>query len=279
MKVANLYNGEVTINFDEVEHIYWKQHPTKGPVEVPGVTTPLKILDKPALVPWAASQAVNYITNWWVETKERGDGDPSEMTVRFLEVCDEAKKRYRYLSKAAADIGSRVHDFAERTFAGEEIPLPIDPQDASERAYVSGAKAFLQWLGSRKIEPIFTERIVFSRQWFYCGTVDFYGRVDGELCVVDFKTSSGLFPEMMLQLAGYAVALEEEFEKQIDTGWIVRLDKETGRPEAYRIKLLDHDEFGDVVHNYKEDFISIRQLYTSSKKWERNCNAIRKKAA
>jgi hypothetical protein len=271
MTTVKLYNGEVTIEFDELEHIYYKQHPTKGPTIVPGVTTPLKLLDKPALVPWAASQAVNYITNWWVESRERGD-DAHERTVQFLAVCDDAKREYRRLSRDAANIGSMVHDFAERTLKGETVKLPQDPQVAA------GCKAFLAWQELHKIEPIHLERIVFSKQWYYCGTVDFYGKIDGELCVVDFKTSSGLYLEMMLQLAGYAVALEEEFEKNIDVGWVVRLDKKTGRPDCYRIKLIEHNEHGEVIFNLKEDFIAVRQLYTSLKKAERKLDAIRKAA-
>lgn len=273
MKVYNLYNGEVTIHFDELEHEYYKQHPTKGLLPVPGVTTPLKILDKPLLVGWAARMAVNYITNWWVNTMQSGEVDPADRTIEFLRVCDEAKTRFRSVAGKAADIGSKVHDFAERTLAGEDVPMPADPK------VCAGAQAFLTWRESRKIEPIHTERMVFSRKYYYCGTVDFYGMIDGELCVVDFKTSSGVYPEMVFQLAGYAQALQEEFDRHIDVGWIVRLDKETGSPEAYRIKLVEYDEDGEEIYNYKEDFGSIRQIYNSVKRAERNCDALRKKAA
>lgn len=273
MTTVNLYNGEVTIEFDELEHIYYKQHPTKGPSVVPGVTTPLSILNKPLLVGWAANQAIDYIIRWWVETKERGDSHPGEMTNQFLEACASARREWRSVSQKAANVGSRVHDFAERTLSGESVPIPTDPQVAA------GCRAFLEWYGSHRIEPIHVERIVFSRQWYYCGTVDFYGKVDGELCVVDFKASSGIYPEYVYQLAGYAQALDEEFNKHIDVGWVVRLDKKTGIPEAQRFKLVEHDIDGGIIRNYKEDFVSIRQLYISKKGLERNLDALRKKAA
>jgi CRISPR/Cas system-associated exonuclease Cas4 (RecB family) len=100
--------------------------------------------------------------------------------------------------------------------------------------------------------------------------VDFYGRIDDELCVLDFKTSSGLYLEMPLQLAAYAVAIIEETGERIDTGWIVRLDKKTGKCQPYRIPLTPQT---------KDAWLRVREAHELVSKIEDQLDGLRKNAA
>jgi hypothetical protein len=143
-------------------------------------------------------------------------------------------------------------------------PMPSDPQAAK------GASAFLDWFHAHEIAPLGVERMVFSRRWYYAGTCDFFGSIDGERCVLDFKTSSGLYLEMLLQLAAYAVALTEETGAQIDTGWIVRLDKKTGKCQPYKIPL---------TNQIKDAWLRVREAHEIISKLEDQIDGFRKSAA
>lgn len=257
MKSISLYAGSVRLDFDDAAHAYRYQDKF-----VPGVTSILKLLDKPALVQWSANCAVQYILEGWQKAMEGPDGliEPSA----FATLCQEAKTAHRRLSKAATDVGSLVHSFAERVLVDRRAAIPTDPQAAK------GAAAFLEWYHSRKIEPIHVERMVFSKTWYYAGTVDFYGRIDGELCVLDFKTSSGLYLEMILQLAAYAVALTEETGERIDTGWIVRLDKKTGKCQPYKIPLTQQT---------KDAWLRVKEAHEMVSKIEEQIDGLRAQRA
>lgn len=258
MKTITLYGGEAHLEFDERKHAYvWKE---KG-LPVAGVTSILKILDKPALVQWAANMAVAHIQQGYLALQEAGEMLEGSA---FAALCQDAKTAHRRFSRDAANIGSMVHAFAESVLVDGRATMPTDEKAAA------GANAFLTWFRSHKIEPIHVERMVLSRDWYYAGTVDFFGRIDGELCVLDFKTSSGLYLEMLLQLAAYAVALTEETGEQINTGWIVRLDKKSGKCETYKIPL---------TNQVKDAWLRVREAQEQIHKLEESLDGLRKQAA
>ena len=223
--VVGLYNDEILLSFDEKEHCYSvegrKDHPN-------GVSQLIKetLGMSPAIGQWMANTSVD----------ARDAGMPSK----------EAKLAHRIVSKEAATIGKEVHAFAERALIEQRVSLPQDP--AAQR----GAQAFLTWLHATDIRPIDVERFVFSRQHYYAGRCDFYGEIAGKTCVLDLKTSSGLYREMNFQLAAYAIAIEEELGVKIDQGWIIRLDKKTGKCEPYPVPL---------TQTLKKGFLMIRDLH------------------
>lgn len=253
-RFVKLYGGDVTLEFDEGRHAYvWRE--IGKPVA--GVTSILKLLDKPALVQWSANCAVEYIQKSYVNLREQGgEIEPTA----FLSICQEAKTAHRRISREATDIGSLVHAFAEKVLVDRRAGLPTEPQAAK------GAQAFLSWFHAHKIEPIHVERMVLSKTWYYAGTVDFYGHIDGELCVLDFKTSSGLYLEMPLQLAAYAIAISEETGERIDTGWIVRLGKRDGKCVPYRIP---------ITNGLRDAWLRVREAHTAVSKVEETLDAIR----
>ena len=119
---------------------------------------------------------------------------------------------------------------------------------------------------AHKVEPIATEFKIFSRKHMYAGTCDLDAVIDGERCIVDFKTSSGIYPEMLLQTAAYQFARAEELyggelwgdqPNKYDARWIVRFDKKTGKFEAKRFDDFESDFQG---------FLGALQLYRRLKK-------------
>lgn len=194
---------------------------------VPGVTTILQTLGKPALVPWAAKVTGDYFYN----AVNSGRTD-------YAAILKEAKAAHRNIAKDAADIGQNVHLYAECTF--KKLPLPELLTDQAKR----GVEAFHKWLDAHKVEVLASERRIFSHEHYYAGTCDFVANIDGKKVVGDIKTSSGIYPEMRLQTAAYQHALQEEKKITFDERLIIRFDKKSGDFEAKTFGDFDLDFAG-----------------------------------
>ena len=199
------------------QHLYRRR---SDQMPIPGVTSILQVLAKPALIQWAANMASDY----WRAKALEFDGLFSD-NVREL-IWAEAKKAHRTFSTDAANIGTEVHKYAEASLKGQTLP-----QLTTEEAR-RGAAAFEKWRADHRIELGTAERICFSQDHWYAGTCDFVGRIDSENCVADFKTASGIYPEMHLQLAAYQQAIIEETGQNFSARWVIRFDKKTGEFEA-----------------------------------------------
>lgn len=216
--MSKLYYGE-PLTFDDAEHMYtWAGQP------VPGVTSILKVIDKPALMPWA----IGVTRDYWLEQVSAGRTD-------FAKIHKESWNASKLVSKKAADIGKNVHAYAEAHFKGQ--PLPELLSDEARR----GVDAFHKWLDAHKVAIKASERLVFSKEFYYAGTCDFVAEVDGVLVVGDIKTSSGIYPEMRMQTAAYQHALEEEKGISFGGRVIVRFDKKTGEFEAKQLNDFEFD--------------------------------------
>lgn len=205
--------------FDEKEHAY-----TWGGKFVPGVTSILGCLGKPALVPWAVGLASDH----WLSAIKAGRVD-------YDSIHKESKLAHRKKVQEAANIGHNVHSYAECFFKNKELPTL-----ATDQAKL-GAEAFHKWMDAHHVEILASEHRVFSMQYYFAGTCDFVAKVDGVLGIGDIKTSSGIYPEMRFQTAAYQQALQEEKEIKFETRWIVRFDKKTGEFEAKQFNNFDAD--------------------------------------
>lgn len=211
--------------FNEAKHAY-----TWDGKFVPGVTTILSCINKPALVAWAANMASDFVLGEIplrsVKVQDDAGTCYSIKATDLATLCKDAKGAHRRKSKEAADIGTNVHQYAENYF--KKQPLPAILTDQAKR----GIEAFHKWYDAHDIQILASERRVFSKKWFYAGTCDFVAKIDGVMCVGDIKTSSGIYPEMRFQTAAYQQAIEEEKDIQFPVRWIVRFDKKTGEFEA-----------------------------------------------
>ena len=146
---------------------------------VPGVTTILGVINKPALVKWANNLGLQGI-------------DSSA-----------------YVDETAR-VGTLAHEMIQEYLGGPEWDreaYDAGQVDLAENAVIS----FFEWevqtgnrMGTLNIElPLVSE---INR---YGGTVDWYGEIDGKRWLVDIKTSKGLFPEHVFQVAAYWMLLCE----------------------------------------------------------------------
>lgn len=228
-----LYNGEIKIDFYPNSHRYKRD----GKWLV-SVTSALGMIAKPLLIPWA----VNMATDFLLDKLQAG-----ELITQGLII--EAKTKHREKKEEAAAIGSVVHEWAENYIKTGKRDLPKDNDPA-----MNGIVAFLKWVDEHKVEFISSERFVYSRRNDYAGIMDAEARINGKHCVIDFKTSKRLYPEMRFQTAAYQMAAEEEGTLFEGDRWIVRFDKETGEFEAH--------EHGDL----EQDFAAFMSALTIKKR-------------
>lgn len=207
-----------------------------------GVTTPLNVLDKPALIPWAARLAGKAIGDAILDAIGRWAVDDS------VALCDELRKLaavdgYSFSQQKKEKAGERGTDghalceeIGKRYQAGELINdaaiialLSEAKRLASEDCYLI-ALAFREWL--LRVQPTIksTERMVACIHCQYAATMDLEVEMDGELWVADIKTSAGLYDQYALQVAAqdHARLNTEEYDPAEHIEYRFPLNARTG---------------------------------------------------
>jgi hypothetical protein len=185
------------------------------------VTTILGILDKPALVQWSANCAVDDIAEHLDELR-------SCTPERAAQIVKASRSAHRRGGRKAMDTGTLVHDAIETHLAGGDPSSALDGNEAAANAFL----AWLEWAKHAELEPLHVERQVVSRDYRYAGTADLIGRMGDTTCLLDWKSSKGIYAEYLWQVCAYAAAYTEETRNEIAAVGVVRLDKETGMPEC-----------------------------------------------
>jgi hypothetical protein len=199
-------------------------------LKLPSVTSILKVISKPALVPWASKMAVQRYTQL-LRANEVGDfGQLMAIERSALDAFEEeAKGAHRDVMQSAADVGTRVHEYLEALYT--ESPLP---EITAEMAIP--LQAYDEWVATSKLNVLDSERMVYSKQYGYAGTLDVLGTMGDDVVVADWKTSSGVWDEYALQLAAYANAVVEMgLVARVDKALVIRFDKQ-GRGKGFEVK-------------------------------------------
>jgi hypothetical protein len=74
---------------------------------------------------------------------------------------------------------------------------------------------FVAWFDETQPEPVASEFPIFSPSGKYAGRLDRIYRINGEITLLDFKSSSSLHAHFPLQFASYAHAIEETTDLKI----------------------------------------------------------------
>lgn len=236
------YEGTVALEFDLASHSY----KANGDL-VPNVSSIVGLLDKPALVPWAAKLCAQTVTTLLAPGETMTSASIAELAKRV-------KAAPRDKRESAAESGKAVHAAVERWLNDRSYRLPVDALPA----VIKGFDAFRRFAEQNRIEPKAVEQRVYSRTHRYAGTMDCVGKFNDELTVFDWKTGSGIYPEAYLQTAAYAAAWAEEQHERPRKIIIGRFDKFTG----------EFDPLKDVVIRNVRDhaldmmaFIALRSVW------------------
>jgi hypothetical protein len=169
---------------------------------VPGATTVLSGLAKPALVGWANRLGLEGIDS-------------------------------RAYTSEAATVGTLAHYLIECQLGCVEPDLADFTPAQLERAQTSLA-SFNAWLKDHTLEPLMLEAQLVSERYRFGGTIDCYGRLDNDLVLLDFKTSSGIYDEHKFQVAAYWHLLKE-LGHPVDGARILRIGRDGGGLEEHRL--------------------------------------------
>ena len=149
----------------------------KNGQKVPGVTTIIgRFKDSGGLLYWACEQG---------KAIERGE------ISKLYDKRDEA-----------ADAGTLAHACVEAHING--LPLPELPDTDIGKAALQGYENYIQWAENNRIKITAQEMELVSEEFAFGGCPDAVG-VDsqGRLCLLDWKTSNGVYQDYIIQLAAY----------------------------------------------------------------------------
>lgn len=229
--ITKLYKGKVEIKFFPDSHIYM----VNGK-RTTGVTTFLGIKDKSTpLMSWQGDVIRDYLLDLLAKAKKLSAKDI------YTAILQPTLRK-----KEAADLGHLIHAWVEQYIKHKLGEIGFDMPDMPEDPRVqNGVMAFLDWEKEHKVKFISSERPVYSKKHDYIGTLDIEAMVGKKRCLVDLKSSNGLYNEVRMQTAAYATADAEESGKKYDGRWAIRLSKET--PEDHMIKQLAKREAKKVA--------------------------------
>jgi hypothetical protein len=136
------------------------------------------------------------------------------------------------IMRKAGDEGTQTHNAIEDLLLGNEVTWMDDFGNARYNETVWGMIVkFKQFWDMAKPELISTEEFTFSDNYKYAGTADLVVKINGEVWLIDIKTSNSLHKSYDLQLAAYAQALFEQKGVKIERTGILWL-KSTRRSES-----------------------------------------------
>jgi hypothetical protein len=193
---------------------------------VPGVTTILGVLNKPALVKWANDLGLAGIDS-----------------TKYVD--------------AAARIGTLIHAMVVSSLMG----LELDKTDYSENEITQatvGYKKFIDWKSQHDVLPILCEQSYISENLQYGGQIDCYAKVDGLYTLLDFKTGKAIYDEQFCQLAAYKRLLDEE-GMAVENTMILRIGR--NEEEGFEFRMVN--PLG--VEAYFQIYESCHKIYQVKK--------------
>jgi hypothetical protein len=141
--------------------------------------------------------------------------------------------------KKAGRIGTLAHIMIEEFIKGGSVCL--DEYNPSE---ISQAKnsyyGFYEWFVDNNVTFHETELKLVSEEYQFGGTFDAICEVNGKLVICDWKTSTGVYDEFLIQLGAYRQLIQENLDHKIKGAILLRLDKEEkGVYEEHHYKIKD----------------------------------------
>lgn len=206
----------------------YKNPVTKDKLVVPSITTVLKAESKPAIAQWVANQTAGYaVAN--AEALLTHSEDWGYKMLRFYwnrtpKVNAETSilNYHEGVLDDASEMGSWTHEYIQADVEGSTLEYP--DLSVAHDSHWEMVEEWNRFKSQHDIRPHYTEKTVWNGEFGYAGTMDGIWEFDGKLCLMDIKTSRGLYTSTWMQLAALWNA-KEMFVPQDDdnymslTGW------------------------------------------------------------
>lgn len=250
MKKINAQGNVLT--FDEEEHTYKHDGDT-----IPGVTSITGIIDKSQPIKWwALNEARDYINE---KFEDHIDEDNPFDEVAIQELADEARTAHMKSSNKGINVGNLLHEYAEDYILHDlDLEDKDEPDFPNNEAAQESAIEFLDWYENNEVEPVQTEQMIFHPEHKYAGTYDLKAWVNGNLLIIDFKTSSGIYEEHLAQTTAYMFGEEFRTEEKLDGIGVARFPKDGAGFESEIV--TERDE----INAHFEGFKGCRKVF----EWE-----------
>lgn len=113
-------------------------------------------------------------------------------------------KRCKKMSQSSMRFGSLFHRLAELRMDDKKVNIK-QHQKPMRGCY----HAFIKWRKQHIFGHVETEVILHNQKYGYAGTCDLAATIDGKVGVVDWKTSTDMYLEHLLQVSAYMVSFKE----------------------------------------------------------------------
>lgn len=263
MALIQSKKDEHQLTFDDIKHRYILDG--NG---VPGVTTFIKggFPISFQLVNWMIGQGADYTYETLIkESTHEGNFIEWPDNDSKKEIIKSAKVAYKKAAEEAAGIGTVVHDYAYLVETGkqrEALVLLAEHEDTNQWDRINSAvKKFDEWKKQNESKILALEEIVASPTYQFGGKFDRLDHRNGRVILPDYKTSNGFYIDQFIQLAAYAIAIEEWKGIKVEGLEILRFGKENGEFETL---LIDNPL---EIQNLKEQAIFCRATFEFSKIW------------
>jgi len=141
-----------------------------------------------------------------------------------------------YIVKKASEEGTQVHEMIEAYLNGEELKFLEHGRPMYNPNVWQMFLRFVEWWEEYNSTLIEAEVHLFSDKLKVAGTCDLVCEINGELWVIDFKTSNHLQTTYDLQTAMYAQCFEECFGKKVDRTGILWLKSSKRGPKKGKMQ-------------------------------------------
>lgn len=236
------------------------------PIIVPGVTTIIKVVDGQGLIQWSVDQTAAYaVANADAllnRTMEQGWGFLRFFHKRVPDLSDPLRTAHQGVLNDLAELGTKMHDWIEVDLMQHDFPPDIDSREMEQMIAAWEAFKFMH-----KIVPVATEVTLWHPTLGYAGTFDLLAYIDGELWLIDVKTSRRVGKSHKMQLAALREA-RLAFEQDDEGNWYpLKLPK----PERYGfIQVRPDDDDREAFVELHETSPEELDLY-----WERFAATLR----
>lgn len=276
-EVTNLPAG-FPVYYRDSDHSYWRDIKTSAKGEVTGtgrltgVSTVVAPFDmRPdALLNWAARMTCEGVAALAGQELDWDTVEEMRAGLQWLASgesigtrLEDARLRHSDARDSAATRGTNVHKHALAAMAeGRSVPH-LDRMTDEERGYARGVMGFFL---DHDVKPLQSEQLVCDPDLGVAGRFDLRCALDGELALIDAKTSGFIPTKHHAQLGGY-----EHCARACGIG-------ETKR--QWILQVTPDGEF-DLIpsHGTAESFRAAVTVYRDAARIQREANASRKAVA
>jgi len=220
----------MTFHFNAANHRY-----TLDDKPLPGVTTIVRILDKPGLLQWAADEALSAIS----KVKEPTPQD-----------YEAARFAWRDKRDKAGENGTNTHDLCEKWVRWCIQYHKGYPESMGMDGSLDPVRPFITWAIDNDIRFIDCEVVQYSEEHWYAGRFDLLYEFKGEIWLGDIKSSNGVYAEYFAQLGGYDIMCAERGVK-VDHRAGLHLNKDTCTVHPSYDQERDREFFLSCLRIYK----------------------------